>query len=340
MRFHIPHNRPTLGAGEIAAASQALEGGWIAQGPQTEEFEREICAYFDLPERHAIVVSSGSAALYLALWALQGGGKKIGFPVYSCAALRNAVAMIGGTSVYLDCESDDPNLDVAAARAAGAQILIAPMMFGIPSQLEAAAGIDIVEDIAQALGARMAGALIGLRGKLGVCSFYATKMITSAGQGGAVISRDRALIDAIRDYREFDQRFDHKPRFNFQMTDVQAAVGRVQLSRLGEFIERRETLFDIYKQWSLPLMERGAHGGEPVRFRAIVRTGTPEVLIDRLAKTGVKAIVPIEKRELLDDAAAYPRAERLVATTVSLPIYPTLLEADARFIAETVARMA
>ena len=96
------------------------------------KFENDLCNFFGLPEGHAVVVSSGSSALFLALWALKGKGKRVGFPVYSCAALRNAAGMLGSKKVFLDCAKENPNIAYKEAEKKGIDILIAPSMYGIP----------------------------------------------------------------------------------------------------------------------------------------------------------------------------------------------------------------
>lgn len=329
----IPHNLPTLGLDEQAAAMRVLASGWVAQGPEVDAFENELCQFFNQPEGHVVAVSSGSAALYLALWALNGQAKRIGMPVYSCSALRNAVGLVGGKSVYLDCEKNSPNVDLDAVARSDLDILIAPSMFGIPIQLPDDKRYKVVEDLAQSLGAMCNGERIGLRGEVGICSFYATKLITAGGQGGAVISRDKALIDKVRDYREFDCRDDNKFRFNFQMTDLQAAVGRVQLSRLPDFIERREKWFSMYREAGLDLLDETTHGVRPVRYRSVMRCSDPARVIAALGVAGIRAIVPIEECELLDDPIKYPAALRLANSTVSLPAYPSFREEDVARIA-------
>ncbi|WP_035054066.1 DegT/DnrJ/EryC1/StrS family aminotransferase [Andreprevotia chitinilytica] len=330
----IPHNLPMLGPDEQSATARVLASGWVAQGPEVDAFEQGLCRFLGLPEGHAVVVSSGSAALYLALWALGGQGRRVGLPVYACAALRNAVGLVGGTPVYLDCADGSPNLDVALADRAGLDILIAPSMYGLPVPVRQQRGYAVVEDVAQSLGAAVSGERIGIRGEVGICSFYATKLMTTGGQGGAVVSRDRTLIDAVRDYRQFDCRPDRELRFNFQMTDLQAAVGRVQLERLPDFILRREQLFSIYQRAGLDLLDDPQT--EPVRYRAVLRTVVADKVIAALAEAGVRAIVPVERWELLDDAARYPVAAALTGQTVSLPLYPSLADADAVRIAAIV----
>ncbi len=332
----ISHNQPSLHFEEQDAMARVLESGWIAQGPEVDAFENELCDFFELPIGHAVVVSSGSAALYLALWALNGRNKHIGLPVYSCAALRNAINLIGGRCIYLDCASNSPNINPTALTASFIDILIAPSIFGIPVELSTKLNCKIIEDVAQALGASSYGKRIGLRGDIGICSFYATKMITSGGQGGAIISHDMALIDAIRDYREFDCRDDKKLRFNFQMTDIQAAVGRVQLNHLPHFIEQRDEWFSLYQSVGLNLVDGRTDQITPVRYRIVMRTSEPNRVIKSLALAGIRAIVPVEINELLDDPWRYPMAANLTKTSVSLPAYPNL----SKEVVGTIARIA
>ncbi|OLP15646.1 hypothetical protein BST81_25170 [Leptolyngbya sp. 'hensonii'] len=321
----IPHNRPTLGPEEEAAVIRVIRSGWLAQGQEVQAFEAELCRFLGLPEHHAVALTSGTAALFLALWALQGRGKKVAFPVYTCSSIRHAIAMAGGEEVQVDITPGTPNLALEQLAQTEATVAIVPHMYGLPLDLTHLQGVTVIEDCAQALGAVIHQVPAGLQGHIGIFSFYATKLITSGGQGGMVVSRDRSLIDAIRDYREFDCRQDDRQRFNFQMTDLQAAIGRVQLRRLPQFLTRRAELFHRYQQAGLPLLDSPLN---PVRFRAIVQTTRPSALIDALAAASVKAIIPIETWELLGDPAHFPVARALTQETVSLPLYPSLQDAE------------
>lgn len=336
----LAHNQPTLGVEEQQAAARVLGSGWVAQGPEVAAFEDELCAYLGLESGHAVAVSSGTAALYLALWALDSRDKRVGLPAYACAALRNAVAMVQGHPVYLDCAEGSPNVDLDAAARAGLDVLIAPSMYGIPIAPDLNRPYRLIEDLAQSLGAAVGGNKLSLRGDVGICSFYATKLMTSGGQGGAVVSRDKTLIDAVRDYRQFDCRHDQKLRFNFQMTDLQAAVGRVQLARLPEFLTRRSHLFGIYADAGLDLLGKNLPPDlTPVRYRAILNTARPPAVIEALARQEIRAILPIEEWELLGEPGACPNAMQLTASTVSLPLYPALEDEDAAKIAACIREL-
>jgi len=247
--------------------------------------------------------------------------------------------MAGGEEVLADTSPGSPNIDQAEVKKSGAPITIVPHMFGLPEDLSGLDDLAVVEDCAQALGAKVMGAYAGLQGRAGVFSFAATKLMTSGGQGGMIVSRDRALTDAIRDYREFDCRRDSKIRFNFQMTDLQAAVGRVQLTKLPGFLSRREEIFQMYREAGLDLLGADidpAAGLEPVRYRAVRLTPEPAGVIESLADQGVKAIIPVEDWELLGPGESYPNALKLTKTTVSLPSYPSLTEGEARAVIEAL----
>jgi perosamine synthetase len=279
-----------------------------------------------LEREHAVATTSGTAALFLALHALGAQGRPVAFPAYVCTAVRNAVAFAGGAEQLVDNHAGSPNGDFRAAGAAA--IAIVPHTYGIPPR-ERPPTPFVIADGAQALGARIDDRHAGLAADAAIYSFYATKLITSGGQGGMVVARDRRLADAVRDFLDFDQRTDGVPRFNLHVTDVQSAVGRVQLRRLPAFIERRESIFDRYRSTGVPLLGATPEPGvTPVRYRAVVESAGPQRFIDELAARGVTAIVPFTERELLGDPARFTNARALANRTVSLPLYPALSDPE------------
>ena len=322
----IEHNKPTLGKQEQRAVSKVLESGYIAQGLEVERFENEFCDFLDLPERHAVALSSGTSALFMALWSLNAKNKSIAMPVYACSALRNAVAMAQAKEVLTDNAMNSPNICLNQLQKSNADIAIVPHMFGLPNEIQNIKDIDVIEDCAQSLGASIDNKKTGLIGDVGIFSFYATKLMTSGGQGGMFVSKDKNLVDKVRDYREFDCRRDNKHRFNFQMTDVQASIGRVQLKRLPIFLERRQEIFAMYKEVGLDLIE--SENNASVYYRAVIRVNNPVKIKGKLLRLGIKTIIPIEDWELLDNGSEYKNAYHLTQTTLSLPIYPSLTNKD------------
>ncbi|GAC1652087.1 MAG: DegT/DnrJ/EryC1/StrS family aminotransferase [Vulcanimicrobiaceae bacterium] len=333
----IPHNRPTLGAAETAAATSALESGYVARGPQVRALEAELCEWLGLAEGCAALVSSGTAALYLALHALGAAGCRVALPAYACAALRNAVAMIGASAQMFDCAPQSPNIDVDAVAQSECEFAIVPNMYGIPADVgPLETKMTVIDDAAQSIGAAVNGRQSGLSGRAGIFSFYATKLMTTGGMGGAVVSRDRSLIAHVQDYLDFDCRRDEVARFNFQLGDLQAAVGRAQLRQLHGFLQRRQEIFSAYVAAGLDLLGNGASEKHaPVRYRAVARTPRPAELMSALEMRGVQTIVPTQSWEL--PRGTFANAMHLAETTVSLPIYPSLTQDELRTILQSLA---
>lgn len=339
IKENIPHNRPTLGTEEAQAAIRVIQSGWLAQGREVELFENEFCVFLGLPEGHAVALTSGTAALFLALWALEGKGKRVGLPVYTCSSLRYATALVGGSEILIDIAPDSPNIDLNLLEQSKVDVAIIPHMYGLPADILNIQDCDVIEDCAQALGATINGIPVGLQGRVGIYSFYATKLMTSGGQGGMLASKDKALVDAVRDYRQFDQRRDEKKRFNFQMTDLQGAIGREQLNKLPGFIQRRADIFGEYQHAGIDLLDVDASEEKilsPVRYRAVMRTKNPQKIKDSLAEVGISAIVPIEDWEVMGNPEQYPRAIKLSRETLSLPIYPSLLNKNVNKIINSI----
>lgn len=331
----ISHNRPCFGHEEEAAAVAALRSGWVAQGPQVAAFENEVCAFLVLPAGHGIAVSSGSAALYLALLALGAAGQKVIAPVYSCRAVLNAIELARATPIWADVGADGPNIELRSISSDSAPIAIVAHMFGLPAALPNRDTPVIIEDCAQAIGAEVAGRKVGTIGKVGVFSFGATKLMTTGGQGGMLVSRDSNVIDFVRKTRDYDTVPDAHPRFNLQMTDLQAAIGRAQLRKLSVFIERRKEIFARYRDIGFDVLDARSDTS-PVRYRTVIRSSNPHGVINILGEHEIKAIVPVEDRELLGPADQFPNAAALTHTTVSLPTYPSLNDDELSRIVEVL----
>ena len=320
----IPHNSLTIAKEEKKAALKVLDSGWLTSSDQVELLENEMCKFFSIPKGHAIVVSSGSSALYLALWILKATKKKVGIPVYSCCSLRNAAHLIGAKPIYLDSSYQNPNIDIEAVKKTHLDILIAPSMYGIPVELNPPMPFKIIEDISQAFGSKINGKKIGLRGEVGICSFAATKLITTGGQGGLIMSKKKSIIDELKDFRDFDNRDDKKIRFNFLMTNIQAAIGREQLKKISIFKKKREEIFKIYLNSGLNMLDTNKGYLDPIRHRAILINSKPNKVIANLRKFGISSIIPLRNKELLDNKKRYKNAVRFSKSFIALPIYPYL----------------
>jgi len=298
----IPHSRPTLGAEEAKAAAETILSGQIAQGAMVGKFEKRFADFLGLQQ--AVAVNSGTSALHLALLALgTRPGDEVIVPDYVCTALLNAVHYTGATPVIADVGAADGNLDCQAALrliTPKTRAVIVPHMFGNPCAgitLFKEREIPVIEDCAQSVGAELAGSKVGTLGDLSIFSFYATKVMT-CGEGGMVASNCQELTNAVADLCDYDNRDDYLPRYNYKMTDFQAAMGLVQLTRLPDFIHRRREIAHRYNAGlkDLPLRLPGAQPDQqPIYFRYVVQLANPETLLNHLRNHKISAARPVFK---------------------------------------------
>jgi perosamine synthetase len=344
----IPHSRPHVSEDDVEAVARVVRRGQLAQGPEVEAFEREVAERVGAPA--AAAVASGTVALELALRALGiGPDAEVVVPSYACDALHHAVTRCGARPVLADADPATLTLSVEdAKRRLGprTRAIIVPHAFGLAVDLAPFEhlGVPVIEDCAQALGARVGGRAAGSRGRLAVCSFYATKLVAT-GEGGMVLG-PADLVARVRDARDYDEREDLVPRSNAKLTDMQAALGRSQLRRLDAFIARRRAIAGEYRRrlagspCRLPAEAGTAH----VYHRFVVEIEGPvsfalKAMLDR----GVTARRPVFRplhRAL--GLPGYAEAERLWSTCVSVPCYPALTDEEVETVAavlvETLAR--
>lgn len=341
----IPHSRPTLGAAEVRAAARVIRSGQLAQGPAVAAFEEAAARRLGLG--HAAAVSSGTAALHLALLALDvGSGDEVILPSLVCTAPLHAILAVGARPRLADCDPATANMDPASARRAltrRTRAIIVPHAFGLPADLDAlgALGPPVIEDCAQALGAAYRGQPAGSFGEVCVLSFYATKMLAT-GEGGMVLSDRRRLVDRVRDLRGYDEREGFRPRFNYKLSDLAAALGLVQLARLDAFVARRRALAGAYDR---------ALCGLPVRLPPRPRdrahcfhryvVGVPRAarpVLQGMEARGVAARRPVFRPlHVYLRLKGFPGSAEAWRTMVSLPIYPGLARADLRRAARALA---
>ena len=327
----IPHNKPTLGVEEEEAAIRVIRSGWLARGDEVKSFENELCNFVGLEKGHAVAVSSGTAALYLALLTLGAKGKRVASPGYVCAALRNTVDMLEAENVLIDTHHGSPNIDLEIVKKENPEIAIIPHTYGIPANLSNFKKINLIEDCSHAIGAKINGKSVGLEGELSIISLSATKVITSGGSGGIIISKNKKLIENLVDYIEYDMKNDANNRFNFQMNDLQAAIGREQLRKLPDFLKRREEIFQKYKISGLDLLDISTVDNktiQPVRFRAVLKTKKQFETIKLLKEHDITSRVLNDEWLISQNPKQFPNSFSMVQNSVSLPIYPSLSDED------------
>jgi perosamine synthetase len=346
----IPHNRPQISAEDRAAVDAVLASGWIAQGAVVASLESAFAQAFE--GGAACAVSSGSAALFLALKALKvQTGAAVAVPSYACSALLNAVFLAGAVPRVVDVLPYTFCVDPDAVRtqAPDAQYVLAVHVYGAGADILALRKHDrvVIEDCCQSLGGAVLGIPLGAAGDAAVFSFYATKIVTS-GQGGMIWSRSDSVVAMARDYRQFDGRETYEPRFNLQMTDMQAALALSQMRRIQAIRSHRSEIARAYLS-ALPgglTVQAGlSENGRMVhRFVVVSPTrGVREALRTHMKEAGVECAVPVERFELLHrymrlDPSEYPIAERLADTTLSLPMHLGLSASDINVVCEALMR--
>jgi dTDP-4-amino-4,6-dideoxygalactose transaminase len=332
----ISHSRPFIGKEEALKASAVVSSGKIAAGKEVETFETAMSVL--TKTRYASAVSSGSAALYLALLALKiKENDEVIIPSYVCTAVLNAVLLAKAKPVLADSSAYDFNIsaeDIKRKLTRRTKAIIVPHLFGFPADIKriCSYGIPVIEDCAQTVSAGCYGKKTGQWGELSIYSFYATKPF-AAGEGGMVLSNNKAYVDFVRDYIDYDEKKDLKPRFNFKMTDIQASIGRVQLDRFPDFIKQR---IRIAKQYSQALKDKQAVlpsstiDKEHLFFRYVIGNVTNlDKKINAFQKNSIMARKPIfiPLHHYLKKAG-FPVCEKAWRSCLSLPIYPNMTETD------------
>jgi len=346
----LPHNKPTLDDTDFAAVADVLMSGWIVPGEKVCEFEKQLSDY-QSSKGLAIAVESGTAAIHLALLALGvTKGDQVILPTYVCSAVLNAIRYTGAVPVIVDINNNDFNIscqEVKQKISNKTAALIIPHMYGIPADMLDLLdlGVPVIEDCAQSIGAKIDGRKTGTIGDIAVFSFYATKLLTTA-KGGAVYSKNQDYLDFFQDLVDYDCRHDYKTRFNYRMSDLQAALGLAQLKKLDYFIAKRKTIAERYTA----ILQEKKHAEivnvsdnkENVFYRyVIISDKNPEKVKKEFHNAGISVINPLENWELLHnylhlDSHGFPNAEQMSRSTISIPVYPSLTDVEIEVIEKSI----
>lgn len=349
----IPSARPFIGDEEIAAAVAVLRSGMVVQGPEVAAFEGEFAKVSGTA--HCVAVNSGTSALQLALMALGiGRGDEVIVPSFSFAASANAVRLVGAEPVFADIEAGsfciDP--DAVASLVGPRTAAVMPVhLYGHPADmgrlvpLAERHGLAIVEDACQAHGAQVEGRPVGSFGAAGAFSFYPTKNM-HALEGGMVSTDDARLARTLRLLRNqgMETRYANEiVGANMRMTDVAAAIGRVQLGRLEGWTEaRRANAVVLDKAITGAVVPPVAVGARHVYHQYTVRIeGDRDGALEQLRAAGVGSAVyyPTPIHRLIpyrDTQAELPETDRAAAEVLSLPVHPSLTSDDLGRVADAV----
>jgi len=262
-----------------------------------------------------------------------GEGDEVILPSYVCVAPLHAVEHVGATPRLADVDPSTYNLDPTDVRrrlTRRTRAIIVPHQFGLPSDLDRllALGVPVIEDCAQAIGACYRNRPVGTFGAVSIMSFYATKLLTT-GEGGMLLSRDRRLLSRVRDRRDYDERSVHAVRYNYKLTDFQAALGRSQLRRLPAMLHKRRRIARRYRRrWaSLPIaLPPSDQERSHVYHRFVIGVPiTASAVARRLAGLGVTARPPVYRPiHLTLGLEGFPGATHAYRHALSVPLYPAL----------------
>jgi perosamine synthetase len=343
---------PDVGAEEAAGVAAVLESGRLTMGPKVEEFEHELAGACAVP--HAVAVSSGTAALHLALLALgMRAGDEVLVPAYTFPATANVVALTGARPVLVDVDPATMTVDVelvARAVTPRTRAVLGVHLFGRPlawQELRDAvpADVPLVEDAAGALGARWRGRPCGGLGLMGCLSFHPRKIVTT-GEGGAVTSSDPDIADAIRRLRNHgweppDLRDMPAPGLNYRLSDLQCAVGIPQLRRLGELLAARERIAAAYAERLAGLVETPAAAeGDTHGWQAyVVRLDRRDEALAALRARGIEAQIgtyALHRLTAYRDQGPFSGADACYERALALPFHTRLTEDEIDRVADVL----
>lgn len=338
----ISHSKPFLESSDFDAIRQVMETGMIEEGEMAEQFENEFSKYLGL--KGGVVTSSGAAAIYLALKTLDvKKNDEVILPSYVCRSVMDAVIWAGGTPVLCDIGEDwNMNIDTLKPHISEkTKAIIVVHTFGIAADVSPICDLDIpiIEDICQAFGAKINGQYVGTFGDFAICSFGATKLLTTGG-GGMLLSKDGAMFDKIRDIK-YNQMLFQKDRYMFRLNDIQAALGLSQLSKYDWMLKRRQEIADQYFSAFEDLLIELPHN---IRDKSIFFRFP--ILSDRDFGELQKefATIGIAVRRGVDDALhrhanlnqkEFQNTEKIFNSTLSIPIYPALKQDEIKHIIYT-----
>jgi dTDP-4-amino-4,6-dideoxygalactose transaminase len=363
----IPFFRPSIGEADIAAVTEVLRSGWLVTGPQVRALEAELAAYCGAPYVNAVNSCTAAMHLALAAWEIGPGDEVITTP-YTFTATANVILHVGAKPVLVDVRESDLNLDPAGVERAltSRTKAIIPVHFaGEPCDMDALTalarprGIRVLEDAAHAIGSFYRGRPVGALSDAAAFSFYANKTITT-GEGGALATADEALSERVRVLTLHGMTRDAWNRygaggswrydisafgFKDNLTDIAAALGRTQLARIEEFIEERTRVARRYfanlrDEEHLQLPGFSEENRQPWHlFWVRVRESAPidrDAVITGLSERGIGTsvhFIPLHYHSAFAGLGYwrkgdFPVAERAFAGEVTLPIFPSMTNAE------------
>ena len=357
MSEFIPAARPLIGEEERAAVDRVLQSGMMAQGPEVAAFENEFSTI--VANRHCVAVNSGTSGLHMALIAAGiKQGDEVIVPSFTFAATANTVALTGAIPVFVDIDPRTFNIDPSAIEAAitPRTRAIQPVhLYGQPAAMKeimaiaARHNLFVVEDAAQAHMASLEGKPVGTFGIAGVFSFYPTKNMTS-GEGGMISTSSNEFARQCRLLRNqgMEQRYMNEiVGFNTRMTDIHAAIGRVQLTKLSAWTTRRRSnakfLNDNLKDVVTPYVAPNAihvYHQYTIRIPGHARDEFALEMTKRGVGNGVYYPIPVHQLDSFGLNLDLPETIRASKEVLSIPVHPSLSQGELETIVSVINSIA
>jgi len=353
----IPAAKPLVGDEERAAVDRVLRSGMMAQGPEVAAFEKEFSAI--VGDRHCIAVNSGTSGLHMSLVALGlKAGDEVIVPSFTFAATANSVALTGATPIFVDIDPRTFNIDPKAIEAAitPRTRAIQPVhLYGQPAAMKEIMAIAVrhnllvIEDACQAHMASLDGTHVGAFGDAGVFSFYPTKNMTS-GEGGMITtaSDETARMSRLLRNQGMEKRYENEVvGFNTRMTDIHAAIGRVQLAKLAGWTQQRRAnakfLDENLSGVIVPFVAPGAfHVYHQYTIRVVGhnRDAFGEEMTKRGVGNGVYYPIPVHKLPSFGHTFDLPETTRVASEVLSIPVHPALSQGDLETVVSVINAIA
>jgi dTDP-4-amino-4,6-dideoxygalactose transaminase len=339
---------PDVGAEEAAAVAEVIESGRLTMGPKVDELEAELARACGVS--HALAVSSGTAALHVALLSLGiGQGDEVLVPAYTFPATANTVAFVGARPVLVDVDPETFNVDPERAHAAvtpRTKAIVAVHLFGRPARLEELPELPMIEDAAGALGARRAGRACGGLGTLGCLSFHPRKIVTT-GEGGAVTTDRDDLAEAVRRLRNHgwvELGTMPTPGLNYRLPDVLCALGIPQVRRLDDLLAARTRLAAAYEERLRGLVATpSADEGDVHGWQAyVVRHQRRDEALALLRAQGIEAQIgtfALHRLQPYRDQGPFPGADAAFEQALALPFHSRLTDPELDRVAAVLTQL-